>query len=99
MTGCLSGHRDDSHAESLTNPEIVRVRTGHTCGWCTTYSESQVILEGEWMTTASRSGTSDKSGVTVKYKVKKEDWQELTRSIDAKVLAAFTGELGCPGSA
>jgi hypothetical protein len=62
MTGCLSGQRDDSHAESSTISEIVRVRTGHICGWCTTYGETEVILEGEWMTTVSRSGTSDNSG-------------------------------------
>ena len=99
MTGCLSGQREDSHAESSTISEIVRVRTGHICGWCTTYSETEVILEGEWMTTVSRSDTSNNSGVTVKYKVKKEDWQELRRSIDARVLAASSGALGCPGCA
>jgi len=99
MTGCRFGHRDDLHAESSTISDIVRVRTGHICGWRTTYNESEVILEGEWMTTVSRSGTSDNSGVTMRYKVKKEDWEEFRRSIDARVLAALTGGLDCPGCA
>jgi hypothetical protein len=37
--------------------------------------------------------------VTMRYKVKKEDWKELKRSIDARVLAALNGDLDCPGCA
>jgi len=62
MTGCLSGQRDDSHAESSTISEIVRVRTGHICGWCTTYGETEVILEGiaEKSQISSKEGTLEK---------------------------------------
>ena len=31
--------------------------------------------------------------VTMRYKVKKEDWEELKRSIDARVLATLNGDL------
>jgi hypothetical protein len=32
-----------------------------------------------------------------KYKITKQDWKKLQHFIDARVLAAFTGCIGCPG--
>ena len=34
-----------------------------------------------------------------KYPIARKDWGELQRSIDAGVLAAFVGRIGCPGCA
>ena len=33
------------------------------------------------------------------WRISKEDWDDLLRFLDAKVLAAFTGRIGCPGCA
>lgn len=34
-----------------------------------------------------------------KYPIARKDWDELQRFIDAGVLAAFVGRIGCPGCA
>jgi hypothetical protein len=32
-----------------------------------------------------------------KYRITKKDWEDLQHFIDLRVIAAFTGPIGCPG--
>jgi hypothetical protein len=47
----------------------------------------------------SRGDKKNYPDMKTKYRITKQDWEELQRFIDARVLAAFTGPIGCPGCA
>jgi hypothetical protein len=91
-------------AEPPPNPshgaQIVQVRTGSSCGWCTAPSETETIIEPGSISTVSRSLDESKDpGAKTKYRITKRDWEDLKHFIDARVLAAFGRSTGCPGCA
>lgn len=80
---------------------IVRVRTGSYVGRCVGYCDQEASIEAGSIRTFRRSW-SDKQ----KYpdgkgerRITKRDWEDLQHSINATVLAGFTGRIGCPGCA
>lgn len=92
------------HPEPPKNPspgaQIVRVRTGSSCGWCGgPYYASETSVERALMVSIHRSRGDKKNypDLKTKYRITKQDWEELQQFIDARVLAAFTGPIGCPG--
>jgi hypothetical protein len=66
-------------------------------GWC----DSETIIEPGSIRRISRSFSEKKKypEMKTKYAITRKDWEDLQRFIDASVLAAFTGRIGCPGCA
>jgi hypothetical protein len=66
---------------------------------CIGYCDQETIIEPGTMRSISRSFSENKKypEVKMKYPITKKDWDELTNFFDARVLAAFSGRIGCPG--
>lgn len=81
------------------NGQIVRVKTGSYAGMCIGYCASETIIEPRSIVTISRSFSEKRKypDLKMKRRITKEDWEDLQRLIDAEVLAALTGPIGCPG--
>ena len=84
---------------SSPDAHIVRVRTGESAGWCVGYCDHQTTIHPGSIVTVSRSFSEKRKYPEMKMKsaITKQDWEDLQHFIDAKVLAAFTGPIGCPG--
>jgi hypothetical protein len=88
-------------SEPSPGAEIVRVRIGFSSGMCQGYCDSSTTVEPGWKRTVSRSLSDKKHYPEMKseWRITREDWEDLKRFLDAKVLAVFTGRIGCPGCA
>ncbi len=80
---------------------LVRLRTGSYAGMCIGSCDSETIIEPGSMSRISRAFSEKKKypEMKTKYAITKREWDDLQHSIDANVLAAFTGRIGCPGCA
>jgi hypothetical protein len=87
--------------DSSPNAHLVRVRTGSYAGMCIGWCDSETIIEPGSMRRISRSFSEKKKypNIESKYPIARKDWDELQRFIDAGVLDAFVGRIGCPGCA
>ena len=84
------------------NVQIVRVRIGESCGWCTgNYDDNVTTIEPGSIVRLNRSSSDRKANpdIETKYRITKRDWVELQHFFDAGVLTAFTDQHGCPGCA
>ncbi len=81
--------------------KITRVRIGYTAARCEGYCESSTTVESGVLRSVSRSLSDKKHYPEMKSEaaITKEDWDDLLHFLDDKVLAAFTGRIGCPGCA
>jgi len=102
----LAGIALAQQTEPPKNPspvaQIVRVRIGSDCGRCgAKYYASETSLEPGLMVSIHRSRGDKQNHPDTKteYKITKEEWEELQHLIDARVLAAFRGRIGCPACA
>ncbi len=80
--------------------QLVRVRIGNACGMCTgPYYESETVAERGSMVSRqlSRGDKRHYPDMKMNYRITKQDWEALQLFIDASVLAAFVGPIGCPG--
>jgi len=85
--------------EPALDAKIVRVRIGFSSGMCEGYCESSTTVEPGILRRVTRSLTDKKHYPEMKseWRIADADWEDLLRFLDAKVLAAFTGKIGCPG--
>ncbi len=87
---------------AFPNAHIVRIRTGSYAGLCVDYCvDSETTIKSGSIVTVSRSFSEKRKypDMKLKRKITREDWEDLQHSIDATVLAAFIGRIGCPGCA
>jgi hypothetical protein len=101
-TGLMSGTltaQQAPQADPSPNAHLVRIRTGSYTGMCIGYCDQETIIEPGTMRSISRSFSENKKypEVKMKYPITKKDWDELTNFFDERVLAAFSGRIGCPG--
>ena len=98
MAGTLNAQQAPQPAPS-PNAYLVRVRTGSYAGMCIGYCDHETVIEPGSIRSVSRSFSEKKKYPEVKMKasITKKDWDELKNFLDAKVLAAFSGRIGCPG--
>ncbi len=93
----------ESLSRTSANAQVVRVRVGDSCGWCTEgYNEVETTVEPQRIVIANRSYSDKKKypDQITEYKITKRDWEDLQRLIDTKVLPAFANPpTGCPGCA
>ena len=101
LTGGTLNAQQAQQADPSPNAHLVRVRTGSYAGMCIGWCDSETILEPGSIRRISRSFSDKKKypNMESKYPIARKDWDELQRSIDAGVLAAFVGRIGCPGCA
>ena len=98
MAGSVLAKQADPPPDPSPGAPIVRVRTGSSCGWCTAPSENETIIESGLISMVSRSlGESKDPSAKASYRITKRDWEDLLHIIDARVLAAFSAPVGCPG--
>lgn len=99
MTGAIWAQ--ERLPKPATDARIVRVRIGNSCGWCTEgYNEIETSVEPGRIVITNRSDSDKKKypDLTQEYQISKQDWRDLQRLIDAKVLATFSEpSTGCPG--
>jgi hypothetical protein len=98
MAGTLNAQQAPQPDQS-PNAYLVRVRTGSYAGMCIGYCDHETVIEPGSIRSVSRSFSEKKKYPEVKMKtsITKKDWDELKNFLDAKVLAAFSGRIGCPG--
>lgn len=98
MAGTLTAQQAPQ-AEPSPDAHLVRVRTGSYAGMCIGYCDHETVIEPGLIRSVSRSFSEKKKypEVKMKYSITKKDWDELKNFLDAKVLAAFSGRIGCPG--
>jgi hypothetical protein len=100
MAGTLSAQQAPQPDPS-PDAHLVRIRTGSYVERCVGYCDTETIIEPSSVRMISRS-FSDKKKYPEKnfsYAISKKDWEALQQLIDANVLAAFKGRIGCPGCA
>jgi hypothetical protein len=101
MAGILSAQQVQQTPQPDPSPDahLVRIRTGSYAGMCMGYCDRETIIEPGTMRSISRSFSEKKKYPEMKMKssITKKDWDELQHFVDAKVLAAFSGSIGCPG--
>src|SRR5207302_3458233 len=100
MAGGLFAQQAHPPTTSPQSARIVRVRTGTSCGMCSgPYYESETSVGPGLMVTIHRSRADKKNypDLKTKYRIARQDWEELQQAIDVRVLAALTGSVGCPG--
>lgn len=97
---CVNGQQGPAQNPSA-HAYIVRVRTGSYVGRCVGYCDHETAIEAGSIRTLRRSWSDKKKypDVTVQGRITKRDWEDLQHSINATVLAAFIGRIGCPGCA
>jgi hypothetical protein len=90
-----------SQPHPAPDAQILRVRIGFSSARCEGYCDTSTTVELGWKRIVSRSLTDKKHYPEMKseWHIAKTDWEDLLRFLDAKVLAAFTGRIGCPGCA
>jgi hypothetical protein len=100
MAGTLSAQQAPQRDPS-PDAHVVRIRTGSYAGMCIGYCDSETIIQPGSMRSVSRSFSEKKKYPEMKfsYAITKKDWEALQQYIDANVLAAFKGPIGCPGCA
>ncbi len=84
------------------NARIVRIRSGSYAGMCYGYcAREETTVKPGLIVAVSRSFSEKRKypDVKLKRKITKEDWEDLQQSVNASVLAAFVGRIGCPGCA
>jgi hypothetical protein len=98
MAGTLTAQQAPQ-VDPSPDAHLVRVRTGSYAGMCIGYCDHETIIEPGSVRSVSRSFSEKKKYPEVKMKasITKKDWDELKNFLDAKVLAAFSGRIGCPG--
>lgn len=100
MAGILSAQQAPQPDPS-PDAHLVRVRTGSYAGMCMGWCDHETIIEPGSMRSISRAFSEKKKYPEIKLNssITKKDWDDLKNFIDARVLAAFTGRIGCPGCA
>jgi hypothetical protein len=100
LAGILSAQQAPQPDPS-PDAHLVRIRTGSYAGMCMGYCDQETILEPGSMRSVSRAFSEKKKYPEVKMKstITKKDWDDLRNFLNAKVLAAFNGRIGCPGCA
>ena len=93
-------------AQQTTSPpppapglQITRVRRAYSAGMCGggyCYSETAIGPRSIRFVSASSSDKKQFPDETITRAIAKKDWDDLQHFIDAEVLAAFTGRVGCP---
>lgn len=100
MVGTVSA-KQAPRPDSPSKVRLVRIRTGSYAGMCIGWCDSETIIEPGSIRRVSRAFSEKKKypEMKSKYAISKKDWGDLQNAIDANVLAAFTGRIGCPGCA
>ena len=100
MVGAVSA-KQAPRSDSPSIARVVRIRTGSYAGMCIGWCASETIIEHGSIRRFSRAFSEKKkyAEMKTKYAITKREWDDLQNAIDANVLAAFTGRIGCPGCA
>jgi hypothetical protein len=100
LIGVATAQQQQQSENPPPSTQIVRVRTGSSCGICSgDYYASETSVDRALMVSIHRSRGDKKNHPDMKtrYKITKQDWEDLQHFIDARVLADFAGRIGCPG--
>jgi hypothetical protein len=94
----------DSLPRATTHAQLVRVRIGNSCGWCTEgYNDNETVVEPQRIVSINRAYSNTKKyPVQISEdKITKGEWKGLQDLIEARVLGVFAGPRtsGCPGCA
>ena len=100
MAGIISAQQAPQPSPS-PDAHLVRIRTGSYAGMCMGYCDQETVTEPGSVRSISRAFSDKKKypEMNLKSSITKKDWDDLKNFLDAKVLAAFTGRIGCPGCA
>jgi len=102
MAGIVLAQQTEPPKNLSPGAEIVRVRIGSDCGRCGgNYYASETSFEPGLMVSIqrSRSDQKDHPAKKTEYKITKQEWEEVQHLVDARVVAALSGRIGCPGCA
>jgi hypothetical protein len=91
--------------ESLPKPalQLVRVRIGNSCGWCTEgYNDTETTVEPQRIVNVNRAYSKKKKypDRIYEYTITEKEWHDLQLLIEARVLDVLAKPTtGCPGCA
>jgi hypothetical protein len=91
----------DALSKPATHPQLVRVRIGNSCGWCTQgYNDNATIVEPQRIASINRAYSNKKKhpDLVSESKIIKRVWKDLQDLIEDKVMGVFANApKGCPG--
>ena len=79
-TGNVLAQEAAQRPNPAPNVQIVRVRIGESCGWCTgNYDDSVMTIEAGSIVRLNRSSSDRKAypDIETKYRITKRDWADL----------------------
>jgi len=85
----------------ISTGHVVRIRTGSYAGMCRGYCDSETTIEPGSIRSVSRSFAEKKKypDVETTRTISRADWNDLQQAVNASVVTALTGRIGCPGCA
>jgi len=99
MTGSVFSQSAAATPRQSGEARVVRVRMGHTCGWCggLTYRTDLTTVERAFVLREMKDSTDKMKLPNRRQKraITRQEWETLLRSIDAKALKAVPQEPGC----
>jgi hypothetical protein len=99
MIGTLCAQ--ESSPKPTPNVQIVRVTIGNSCGWCSGgYNDIETFVEPQRIVSINRAYSNKKEypDLINQSRINKQEWNDLKRLIEAKVLDVFAQPAkGCPG--
>jgi hypothetical protein len=80
-------------------PKVVRVRLGTYAGMCIGWCDNETSIDSKSIVVVNKSPGDPKRYPEQKMTtlITKKDWNDVQNSVDATVLSAMNGRIGCPG--
>lgn len=91
----------DSLPKATPHAQLVRVRIGNSCGWCSEgYNDNESVVAPQRIVSINRAYSNKKKypDSISESKITKQEWKDLRDLIEARVLDVFAKPpKGCPG--
>jgi hypothetical protein len=80
-------------------PKVVRVRMGTYAGMCIGWCDNETSIDSKSIVVVNKSPGDPRRYPELKMTtlITKHDWNDVQNSVDATVLSAMNGRIGCPG--
>jgi hypothetical protein len=99
VAGNLLGQTSPQSRNPSPGPKVVRVRMGTYAGMCIGWCDDETSIDSKSIVAVNKSPGDPRRYPELKMTtmITKQDWNDVLNSVDATVLSAMNGRIGCPG--
>jgi hypothetical protein len=99
IAGNSFAHTGPQSTNPSPRPKVVRVRMGTYAGMCIGWCDNETSFDSKSIEVIDKSPGDPRRYPEIKTTtlITKQDWNDVQNSIDATVLSAMNGRIGCPG--